>query len=176
MPRSAAPRRAGSPTTGRRGLRRPVNTAARRPRSQGQFARRCRRAADLAESTCRVLCELTCTHSYCSPVIGTVRGGVYVAVRCPSVCLSVLSVIRCSRVRRVCCWEPRQQAPGAQQQRRRSSTARSSKCEQCRVSSRCRRLNTDLLLTKTDRMVCAKSFLGRIWKVIRRRGLGQSNG
>ena len=93
---------------------------------------------------------------------------------------SVSSSYRPLHLQRVCCCGPGGQeisidccTAGARQQPRRSSTAASSKCEQCRVSSRCRRLNPDLLLTKTDRMVCAKSFLGRICKVIRRRGLGQ---
>ena len=69
-----------------------------------------------------------------------------------SVLLSVFPAIDCcSSMRRVCCCGPGGQeisidccTAGARQQRRRCSTAFSSKCEQCRVDSRRRRLNTDL--------------------------------
>ena len=82
-------------------------------------------------------------------VIDTTRrvcGRVYVTVRCPS----FLVIERCGSVRRVCCCGPAGcrisidcWATSAQQQRRCSSTAGSSKGEQCHVYSRRRRLNTD---------------------------------
>jgi len=74
-----------------------------------------------------------------------------------SVCMYTPAIDRCSSVRRVCCRGSGGggqeisidcciNVAGAQQQRRRSSTAVSSKGEQCRVYSRRRRLNTDLLV------------------------------
>jgi len=63
--------------------------------------------------------------------------------------LSVRSIDRCSHARRVCCCGPGGQKISIDSIGRRtghSSTAVSSKGEQCHVSSRRRRLDTDLLL------------------------------
>jgi len=62
-----------------------------------------------------------------------------------SVRLSVrLSTAAAACRRRVCCWAPRLQRTSIDSGGR-SSSAVSSKCEQCRVVSRRRKLNTDLL-------------------------------
>jgi len=84
-----------------------------------------------------------------------VCGKVYVTVRFPSVCLSHLSTATAAcggfaavgKISIDCC------TACAQQQRRRSSTAVNSKCEQCHVDSRRRRLNWPRvsLLTISDR-------------------------
>jgi len=73
----------------------------------------------------------------------TMQSGVYVTIACPSVCLSVPSIDRSSRARRVCTERPAGRryrsigGAGTQQQRCRN-TAHSSKREQCHVYSRCR--------------------------------------
>ena len=78
---------------------------------------------------------------------GLCNGTVFV---CPPVRLSVPEIDRCSSVRRVCCCEPGRTeisidycTAGAHQQRRRSSTAVSNKCEQCHVYNRRRRLSAN---------------------------------
>ena len=81
----------------------------------------------------------------------SMRSKVYMTVRCPSVCLSIC-IDRCSSVRRVCCLVPRRQeiSIGSDRLRAPSSTALSSKCEQCHVYSRRRRLNGDLLFQRRE--------------------------
>ena len=81
----------------------------------------------------------------------SMRSKVYMTVRCPSVCLSIC-IDRCSSVRRVCCLVPRRQEISIDSDRLRapSSTALSSKCEQCHVYSRRRRLNGDLLFQRRE--------------------------
>ena len=73
---------------------------------------------------------------------------VYVTVRCPSFCLSG-TFARCYSMRRVCYCRPCGQfisidCCGRLSIHIHSSTAVSSKCEQCHVDSRRRTLNTDL--------------------------------
>jgi len=85
-----------------------------------------------------------------------VCGKVYVTVRCPSVCLSVPAIDRCSSVRRVCFCGPggqdiqciyrllhgRRPAARHRSSRAHNSTAVGSKSDRCHVYSRRKRLNT----------------------------------
>ena len=91
---------------------------------------------------CPLVCYFRCVIDTAGIVCG-LRSMVYVAVGCPSV--SVPSIDRCNSVRRVYCWAPLglEYRPSAAAL---NSTAASSKCEQCHVYSRRRRLNTDVLI------------------------------
>ena len=98
--------------------------------------------------------QLTFSAAPIVDTVCTVVGYAVSGVR-PSVCLSVPSIDRCSSVRRVCCWAPRGQeisidSDGRQAATAHSSTAFGSKCEQCRVDSRRKRLNVDVLLVFVD--------------------------
>ena len=95
--------------------------------------------------------------------------GVCVIVWCPSICLSVSAVDRCSSLRQVCCCGPSGQrisidcfTASSQQQWHHSSMVVSSKGKQCHVSSCRKRLNTDLFPKKFNQNRCRKKTDGEM--------------
>ena len=104
-------------------------------------------------------CVLT---SQFTPQPPLVCGRVYVTVQSPS----VPAINRCSSVRRVCCRRPSGQDIDRllhdQQQRRCSSTAHSSKGQQCCVYGRRRRLHTQWCIEGGIRRIPTSGFFDSV--------------